>query len=237
MNQSAQRPERKRIVDDVRNGSSTVGFRESMRVTPEFIWSFGLDVDKFVRRIPALNFREPSEWNAADAQRIGDGRSRMHLNGPRGEYPEMHPGWSNSFQIFGAREKVEDFLERTRDPQFTLEFVGGHNERPWADRDSQRRCVAAFRGTSVRESEPADTNTPAQSTRAVRTLRSAGSRWKSHPVPRGTPARLVPELSFRRTIGDACRARTIPRARNPACFQGTAFRDRAGRGASRRRLS
>src|SRR5271165_3964465 len=94
-----------------------------MRVMPQLIRALGLEIDKLVRGIPLLDFRQPSKRNAPHAQRISDGGSLLHRDGQWSQDPESHPGRSDALQVFGAREEIEDLRKGVRNAQFTLECV------------------------------------------------------------------------------------------------------------------
>src|SRR5690242_2546019 len=98
-----------------------------MRVTPKLVGAPSLHIDKVVRRIPALDLRQPSKRNPSDAQGVCDGGSRLHHDGRRSENPEAQPKRSDLFQILGAREEVKDCPQGMWDPQFPMERIGGHD--------------------------------------------------------------------------------------------------------------
>lgn len=116
VDQTAEQSERQGILDGIDDGSAAILSGEPMRVTPKPVWPLGLDVDKFVGWSPAFDFREPLQWNAPDAEGIGDGGARLHLNGRGSNNAETHPGRREPFQVFGAREKLEDPRQGMRDP-------------------------------------------------------------------------------------------------------------------------
>src|SRR5688572_25131043 len=97
-----------------------------MCVVPKLIGAFGLDIDKLMRRIPTLDFRQPSHGNSPDAQGVSDRGSWLHHDGQRSENPEVHPWWSEMLQILRSRKEIEHYGQGMRQPQLPMECMRGH---------------------------------------------------------------------------------------------------------------
>jgi hypothetical protein len=57
MDQPAKQSERKSILDGIRDQGAARNFGKPMRVAPKCVGALSLDINEFVRRIPALYFR------------------------------------------------------------------------------------------------------------------------------------------------------------------------------------
>lgn len=100
-----------------------------MRVAPKCVGALRLDINEFVRWIPLFYLRQPTKRNPSDAQRIGDGRSRLHQDRRPSENPEMHPWRSDLFQILRAGEEIENYGQGLRYPQFPTECIVVHQSQ------------------------------------------------------------------------------------------------------------
>lgn len=132
MRYPAQQSERKSILDGIRDQGAALDFPEPVRVAPKFVRALRLDINEFVRWVPPLDLRQPAKRNSSDAQRVGDGRSRLHHDRRPRENPEMHPRRSDLSQILRAGEEIENCGQRMRHPQFPAERIAVH-QSPFAE--------------------------------------------------------------------------------------------------------
>src|SRR5437868_7237929 len=126
MDQAAKHAKRQRIMHRVLDRGAASDFLEAMRVTPQFVRSLGLNINELERWVPFLNFRQPSERNAADSQSIGEGGSLFHLDGRSRQNSEAYPRRSEFFQVFGPREEIENLRQRLRHPKLAVECIDFH---------------------------------------------------------------------------------------------------------------
>src|SRR5581483_4964851 len=82
--QAAKQSERKSIFHCVRDQGAALNGGKPMRVAPMFVRALRLDINEFVRWIPQLYLRQPTQWNSAKTQR-GDGCSPLHYDRRRSE--------------------------------------------------------------------------------------------------------------------------------------------------------
>jgi hypothetical protein len=103
--------------------SAIVGRLKNMRVPPLPIRPAQLLVHEPRWRFPARYLRAPAQRKAVHSQLIINQRARLHHNGRRREDFEIQPGWRDSLQVEGVREKRKHFCARSWQPLFPNQFM------------------------------------------------------------------------------------------------------------------
>jgi hypothetical protein len=83
-----------------------------MGVHPVFVRTTPLDIHKYLRRVPALNFRLPGEWDTKETKAVIDACPCAELDGLRRHHlkPEFWRG--NPCQVGCLRKEGKDLVTR-----------------------------------------------------------------------------------------------------------------------------
>lgn len=124
-----QRPAARAIPNMVQAGGAAVALFEGVRMMPERIWAAELHIHELVRRIPLGDFRAPPDGNPTHTDAVVDERTRTHRDGCRGQHVETQPGRCDGLQVVRVREKCENLVPQTWQPQFGVESEFFHRWR------------------------------------------------------------------------------------------------------------
>ena len=70
IHQFTHRPVRQRVLHLILNDSDSMRLPKAMRVDPVFVGATELDIDKLLRRVPALNLTLPGKRDAEEMQAV-----------------------------------------------------------------------------------------------------------------------------------------------------------------------
>ncbi len=116
------------IFDAIADNRTVFVWRKVVFVHPKRIRSFGLAVDKTVRRLPDRDLALPAQRNAAQPQPVIEQRSFLNLDIGRRQYCKTEPRRREPLEISRVGKKFENPVERLGQPLFGLEMMRFHFE-------------------------------------------------------------------------------------------------------------
>lgn len=115
-------------VGDLVTHTGLVAFGcERMAMDPEAVGAAFLFVGEVVRWVPAGDFSLPAQGDSVDPEFIVDEGSGLHRDGGGGKDGKMQPGRGDGFEVFGAGEEAERFLEGERQESILFEYEASHS--------------------------------------------------------------------------------------------------------------
>ena len=112
-NQQSEWPERHLVSNAISHQCLAIRMLgERMRMMPKRVGALQLQIDKGMGRVPFLDLRSPPHRQAANTQLVVNECPCSHCNRQRCENFKIQGRRCNPLQVFGTREKLEDFPER-----------------------------------------------------------------------------------------------------------------------------
>ena len=99
IDQFTQRRVWQRVLHLILNGGGAMVLPKTMRMDPVLVWTTPLDIHKHLRRVPALDFALPGEWDPKEMQPVIDTCPFTQMYGLRRHHLKPQFWWGNAFQV------------------------------------------------------------------------------------------------------------------------------------------
>src|SRR5262249_28531748 len=110
IHQFPHRPVGQRILHMILDDRGSILLPEAMGMDPAFVGATQLDVDKRLRRVPALNLALPGEWDPEKMETVFNARPLMEVNGVRRHHLKAEFWRCNALQVGGLSKERKHCL-------------------------------------------------------------------------------------------------------------------------------